>query len=86
MPPPPTNDSMISLPIMLLLLLWLIIEVTEALESKCTSYNSYTIIVILLTCYFILCRSDRNRQRGRVEDVDVDDGMEGGYRNYFTFE
>ena len=48
---------------MLLLSLWLIIEVTEALEelkkllqtiknSKYASCNSYIIIVILLTCYF----------------------------------
>ena len=47
---------------MLLLLLWLIIEVAEALEelkklqtinnSKYASCNSYIIIVILLTCYF----------------------------------
>ena len=98
MPPPPANDSMILLTIiMLLLLLWPITEITEALEelkkllqtinnSKCTLYISYTIIVILLTCYFILCRSDRNRQRGRVEVADVKEGvekevMEGGIYN-----
>ena len=76
MPPPTANDS-ISLGIMLLLLLWPIIQVTEALEElkkllqtiqnrKCTLY----------ICYFILCRSDRNRQRGTVEVADVKGGME----------
>ena len=72
---------------MLLLLLWLIIEVTEALEelrklletinnSKYASCNSYIIIVILLTCYShtMQIRQEQAGDRG----VDVDGGVDGG--------
>ena len=68
---------------MLLLLLWLIIEVTEALEelkkllqtiknSKYASCNSYIIIVILLTCYFHTMQIRQEQAGG----VDVDRGVE----------
>ena len=70
---------------MLSLLLWLVIEVTEALEelkkllqtiknSKYASCNSYIIIVILLTCYFHTMQI-RQEQAGGGR-VDVEEGVE----------
>ena len=55
-------------------------------NSKCALYNNYTIIVLLLTSYFIHADQTGTGRVGRVEDVDVDEGVEGGYRNYFIFK
>ena len=86
---------------MLLLLLWLVIEVTEAIEelkklletiknSKYASCNSYIINVILFTCYFHTMQI-RQEQAGGVDvngGVDVDGGMDvdGGVEEEETEE
>ena len=85
MPTAPTNDNLIQLTIMMLLL-WLILEVTEALEKlkkllealqniKYTLCNMYCNIIYMLLSYYADQTETGRGGRGR--------GGGGGYRNYF---
>ena len=84
MPTAPANDTLIQLAIMMLLL-WLILEVTEALEklkkllealqnSKYTLCNMYCNIISMLLSYYADQTETGRGGCGRGG---------GGYRNYF---